>query len=534
MLPALPGRTLLRCSAPGPVICRLLAGAALLWLAGCATRPVDALTAPAVHLPDKFAFSGGQPLDNAWWQAFDDPGLNQLIDYALTHNFTVAAAFARLEQAKATVKQSRAGLFPTLTGTASETAIRRSRSGGGFGGFSGFTGTGGSGSGGGFDPSLLFGGGQDDRSPWSTQESLGLSASYEVDLFGRVRNGLKADRLSLDAQKAALQSAAVTLAGNIASQWYQYQQNVARVALLKNQIETNKNVLELTTFSFNNGQAAAADVLRQRRTVASSQAQLAQAQAQVQVARHALAVLVGRSSSAFDPPAGKLVDLPALPATGVPSTRLMQRPDVRQAYYTVASSSASVAVAIADRFPQLSLSANYSGDNSNSALFSNWILRLGAQLTQPIFDAGRRAAEVERTKAVVDENVADYQQTLSEALQEVDDALINEDRQQVYLKRLREQLDISENVVANLRLRYLRGATDYLDVLDALLTQQQLQLDLLTGRYQLLDYRINLYRALAGPIENRPIGPAGDGDNDDTSDSAAARTSTDAASVSAS
>ena len=77
--------------------------------------------------------------------------------------------------------------------------------------------------------------------------------------------------------------------------------------------------------------------------------------------------------------------------------------------------SAAVAVAIADRFPQLSLSANYSGDNSNNALFSNWILRLGAQLTQPIFDAGLRAAEVDRTKAVVDENVADYQQTLVEA-----------------------------------------------------------------------------------------------------------------------
>ncbi|ROO26424.1 hypothetical protein SAJA_11320 [Salinisphaera japonica YTM-1] len=488
--------------------------AAIVWLAGCATRDVDALTAPAVTLPDKFDLGGTAPLANAWWQAFDDPGLDQLIDYALTHNFTVAAAYARLQQAEATVKKSRAGLFPTLSGTASESVFRRPRSGGGFSGFNGISGgAGGGGGAGGIDPSLLFGGGGgNDRSPWSNQESLGLSASYEVDLFGRIRNGLKADKLTAEAQEAALQSAAVTLAGNIASQWYQYQQNVARVKLLESQIETNQNVLELTTFSFNNGQAAAADVLRQRRTVAGSRAQLAQAEAQVQVARHALAVLVGRSSSLFEPPAGQLVDLPALPATGVPSTTLMRRPDVRQAYYTVASSSAAVAVAIADRFPQLSLSANYSGDNSNNALFSNWILRLGAQLTQPIFDAGLRAAEVDRTKAVVDENVADYQQTLVEALQEVDDALINEDRQQVYLKRLREQLDTSENVVANLRLRYLRGATDYLDVLDALLTQQQLQLDLLTGRYQLLDYRINLYRALAGPIDDRPIGPATDND----------------------
>ena len=512
MLFVTPGLAFCRRAVPPRWVTRLCLLAAVAWLAGCATRDVETLTEPAIQLPAKFDFGGTAPLTNAWWQAFDDPALNQLIDYALTHNFTVAAAYARLQQAEATVEKSRAGLFPTLTGSVSESATRSSGSNN-FSGFSGLSG-GASGVGGTSDANSGFftGGGQGGQSPWSDQQSLGLSASYELDWFGRIRNGLKADKLTEEAREAALQSAAVTLTGNIASQWYEYQQNIARVALLENQIETNQNVLELTTFSFANGQAAAADVLRQRRTLAGSRAQLAQAQAQVQVARHALAVLVGRSSSLFDPPAGQLVDLPALPATGVPSTTLMQRPDVRQAYYNVASASASVAVAIANRFPRLSLSANYSGDNSSSDLFSNWILRLGAELTQPIFDAGLRAAEVERTRAVVDENVAEYQQTLAEALQEVDDALINEDRQKVYLKHLRKQLDISENVVANLRLRYLRGATDYLDVLDALLTQQQLQLDLLTGRYQLLDYRINLYRALAGPIDDRPIGPATDDD----------------------
>ena len=128
-----------RTTAPARVLTWLCLLAAIAWLAGCATRDVDALTAPAVTLPDKFDLGGTAPLANAWWQAFEDPGLNQLIDYALTHNFTIAAAYARLQQAEATVKKSRAGLFPTLSGTASESVFRRPRSGGGFSGFNGIT-----------------------------------------------------------------------------------------------------------------------------------------------------------------------------------------------------------------------------------------------------------------------------------------------------------------------------------------------------------------------------------------------------------
>ena len=99
---------------------------------------------------------------------------------------------------------------------------------------------------------------------------------------------------------------------------------------------------------------------------------------------------------------------------------------------------------------------------------------------------------------MVAEAVADYQQTLLEALQETEDALTNEYRQQRYLERLDEQLRLSRETVDNLRLRYLRGATDYLDVLDALLTRQDLQVEYLTARRQLLDYRINLYRGPCG------------------------------------
>jgi len=471
---------------PRHLLQRIAALAAVVVLAGCATTPLPRLAEPAFVMPERFARSGDAAMDGQWWRAFDDPGLTSLVDRALTQNFTLASAYARVEQARATLANARADLFPSVDTTFDQSATRQSNNDNSF-----VNSTGGN--------AFSF---DRDNSNWSDTRTLQFSASYELDLWGRVRNARNAAEFDMQASAADLQAAAVTLAGDIASNWYSYQELDARIALLQSQIETNENVLDLTTFSFNHGQAAAADVLRQRQAVESVRGQLEQAHASADVVKHALAVLVGIAPSRFVAPPGQLVDVPALPDTGVPVANLMQRPDVRQQFYSVAAADRRVAVAIANQYPQLSLSANTSTTTDSAPLFSNWITQLGASLTQPLFDAGARAAEVRRTQAVVDEQVADYQQALLEGLQETEDALTNEFRQQRFLVRLDRQLDLSSKTVANLRLRYLRGATDYLDVLDALLTGQSLQVDALTARRQLLDYRINLYRALAGGVGN--------------------------------
>lgn len=463
---------------------RIAVLAAAVMLAGCATTPLPELAEPAFVMPERFARSGDTAMDGQWWRAFDDPGLTSLVDRALTQNFTLASAYARVEQARATLANARADLFPTVDTTFDQSATRQSNSDNSFVNSTG-------------DNAFSF---DRDNSNWSDTRTLQFSASYELDLWGRVRNARNAAEFDLQASAADLQAAAVTLAGDIASNWYSYQELDARIALLQSQIETNENVLDLTTFSFNNGQAAAADVLRQRQAVESVRGQLEQTRASADVVKHALAVLLGVAPTRFVPPPGHLVDLPALPATGVPVANLMQRPDVRQQFFGVAAADRRVAVAIADQYPQLSLTASTSTTTDSAPLFSNWITQLGAALTQPLFDAGARASEVGRTRAVVDEQVADYQQALLEGLQETENALTNEFRQKRFIVRLDKQLDLSQRTVANLRLRYLRGATDYLDVLDALLTGQNLQVDALTAKRQLLDYRINLYRALAGGV----------------------------------
>ena len=465
-----------------------VAGALALLLAGCATTPLNELAQPQFDMPERFTDSGNIGLRANWWQDFDDPGLDQLVNRALEHNFTLASAYARVEQARATLGSARADLFPSIDASFEQSATRRS------GDSSDFTTTTSS-------SGVTL---NQDSGGWSDTRTFQFSAAYELDLWGRVRNARNAAAFDASASAADLQAAAITLAGDIASNWYQLQELNARIDLLESQIQTNSDVLDLTTYAFTHGQAEAADVLRQRQAVESVRGQLEQAQASADVVEHALATLVGVAPNDFSAPEGKLVALPALPETGVPADRLMRRPDVRQQFYALAAADRRVAVAVADRYPQLSLSASLSTTADSAALFSNWITQIAGNITQPVFDAGARAAEVDRTEAVVAEEVADYQQTLLEALQETEDALTNEYRQQRYIERLDEQLRLSRETVENLRLRYLRGATDYLDVLDALLTRQDLQVESLAAQRQLLDYRINLYRALAGDIDSAP------------------------------
>ena len=457
--------------------------------AGCATTPLDELAEPAFEMPARFGASGEAATDSRWWTAFHDPGLDTLVERALGNNFSLASTYARVEQARATLASANADLFPSVDASFEQSGTRRSNNGASV-----------SGSTAGSNGIVL----DQSGSNWSETRTLQFSAAYELDLWGRLRNARSAALFDARATAADYQAAAITLTADLASNWYQLQELRARIALLESQIQTNRDVLDLTTYAFKYGQSQAADVLRQRQAVESVRGQLEQAQASEAVLEHALATLVGVAPKDLDIPEGDLIELPALPDTGVPAAALMRRPDVRQQFYSLAAADRRVAVAVANRYPQLSLSASVSATNDSGDLFSNWITQLAANLTQPIFDAGSRAAEVDRSRAVVAEEVADYQQSMLEALQETEDALTNEYRQKRYLQRLDEQLRLSRESVANLRLRYLRGATDYLDVLDALLTRQNLQVDYLAARRQLIDYRINLYRALAGDIDSLP------------------------------
>ena len=450
---------------------RLLILLFLLPLTACAPfkpapRPdASALTPPSFSQETKN--EEGTSTDQ-WWEEFHSPELTDLVSRALSKNFDIRQAWARLEQARAAARKSGADLLPTLSGSTGGSETRYRNDGG---------------------PTMQSG-----------DYSLGLSASYELDLWGRIRATRESDILTMAATRENLNTAATTLAGEISTTWVNLLSNRARQSLIRSQLKINRTTLDLLELRFDNSLSSAVDVLQQRTTVAGTEASLPPLEAEEQVLLHKLAILTGQPATSVPQISQATLPEPIpLPATGIPADLLKKRPDIRSAALTLKAADWEVSAAKADRMPALSLtgSAEYSGNEIN-LLFTNWAANLAGSLTGPIFDGHRRKAEVDRTLAVAREKLAAYEETVYTALQEVEDGLINERKQREYISATEVQLAAAKEALNAAREQYISGIVDYLTVLSNLLSVQSLEQNLIIRRAALLNYRISLYRALGG------------------------------------
>jgi len=441
----------------------------------CATQPRQVKS--PVQLPEAFSESGPGNRPDRWWAALGDDQLTALVNRSLDGNFSLKAAWDRLDQARALARRQGAPLWPQLDGTAS-------------GGRSGR------------ETEVA---GREQRT-YEDEYSLGLTTSYEVDVWGRVRANYDAARLNAQASSEDLQAAALSLSAQVASAWYRLVEQRAQMDLLERQVETNQRYLELVELRFRKGEATAPDVLQQRKLVESTQTEKANVQGQLETLRHQLAVLVGGVPKKADLPARTtLPELPSLPKTGVPARWLQQRPDIRSAYLRVQSRDRDLAAAIADRYPRFTISGRLTTSAAQpSQLFDEWLANLAANMAVPLIDGGRREAEVERQRAVLSESLHNYGQTVLSGIQEVEDALTNERQQRKTVAGLRRELALSNRTVSQLWDRYTKGTSGFLRVLDELRTQQRLQRNVLSARAQLVRDRVDLYRALGGTWEMEP------------------------------
>jgi outer membrane protein TolC len=248
------------------------------------------------------------------------------------------------------------------------------------------------------------------------------------------------------------------------------------------------------------GKVWASDVFRQKQLVEASQGQLIQAEEQAKLLQHRLCVLVGRSpDQAWADQAMALIDLPPLPATGIPASMIQKRPDVASAFYAIRAADQRTAVAIANKYPAINLTGTLTTSESRvEALFDDWLASLAGSLAGPLFDAGLREAEAQRTRAVLSQAIHTYKQTVLESLKEVEDALVQETAQRAYIANLGMQLDLAKTAYDRIGQRYRYGQLDYLRVLESLESQQRLERSQLTAQRFLIDRRIDLCRALAG------------------------------------
>ncbi len=438
-------------------------------LLGCAIHE-EGFEEP-VEVPESFGVGvdDGVEVPDRWWEAFGDDRLEALQQEALSGNFDLAAFRERLRAARAVVERERSSLFPTLDFSAfGEQTRRRSND---------------------FEGEDLFGG--------------SLIGRYEVDLWGRIDAEVRSSELSGELARERLKAAAISLSADVALTWYALVEQRGQATVLDEQIRTNEQVLRVVRARFGGGVVRASDVLRQERLLESTREQAAVVRSDIEVLEHALLVLLGRSpTSSLGVEAMVLPAIEERPGLGLPSALVLRRPDIRSAMFAVRAADADVAVAVADRFPRLTLGVDASTTAEDLGdLFDDWALTLVADLVGPLFDAGRRSAEVDRTKAVKAELVNAYAQEVVVAFQEVLDAVSRESAREEQVRRIERQLDLANRTTERLNREYLNGDIPYIDVLDALTTEQQLQRDLLRARFERIGERIRLYAALAGGWE---------------------------------
>lgn len=438
-------------------------------LNSCAPK-MDTVEAP-IENPENFSYSGIEVIPDKWWTSFDDPALNSVMDEALSGNLELAANWQQYRAALASVRIENSALFPQVDANV-ETLIRR--------------------------PQFEFAENGD--------LEAGISASYELDIWGRISSGVQAEEFRAKASFFDYQSVAMTLSAEISATWYQLLTAQKQLELVNKQIETNQNIVKLIRARFAGGQVRGVDILRQEQLLQSTIDQRIFFETNVQLLQNELAVLLGiPPQNDIDLPEGDLPQIPPLPEIGLPLELIRRRPDVQQAYNLVLAADREMASAVRSKYPRISLAAAGIGTGSYESLFQNWVYSLAGDLVAPLIYGGRLNAEVDRTEALKSQSLYQYGQVVLVAFREVEDALVREKKQEERLEVLERRLDLAEKTNGQLRIEFLNGMTDYLDVLLSLDQEQQLQRELIEAYQDQLEIRISLYRALAGGFETEQV-----------------------------
>ena len=436
----------------------LLAAAVLTCLGACSLAPV--YQAPALPLPAAYKEGGdwvpAAPADDAprgaWWTVFNDPVLDELADAVQVSNQNVAAAGAAYDQARALVAGQRASLFPSVTLDAGADRSGSSSSASSASSISQSTG----------------------RVRNSYQ--VGLGASWEPDLWGRLRGGVDSAAASAQASAADLASATLSAQGELVANYLNLRETDVQSELLQATIAGYQRVQQITQNRYDAGIIPKTDLLQAQTQLASAQADQVGLQRQRAQLEHAIAVLIGKTPAELSlPPVAWAPSVPEIPLV-LPATLLQRRPDIAGAERRVAAANAGIGIARAGYFPSIGLTASYGyGASRVSELFnasaSAW--SLGLSLAQRIFDAGAVSAQVDAASAVQQRTAAQYRQTVLVAFQDVEDQLAASRVLALQLDLRRAASAAADQVEQQVLNRYRAGQVSYTEVVTAQATALQ-------------------------------------------------------------
>jgi outer membrane protein, multidrug efflux system len=449
---------------------------AVLALAGCTLGPD--YQRPELKSPAVFQYEPKQSAataDTLWWKQFQDPVLDQLIDEALQHNTNVQIAAANVEQAAALLSQTRSQLFPSI-GYGAGATRERTR-----------------------EPAFAA---QIPNYPNpSSVYQAALQASWEIDLWGRIRRQSEAAYANVLATDEARRGVILSLVAQVANGYLQLRGLDAQLDVAKKTLQTYKESVDLFTLQFQYGQVSMMNVAQAQSQYETAAAQIPLIESQIAQTQNSLAVLIGRDPGPIL--RGKSVyglQLPQVPA-GVPSQLLERRPDLLQAEQQLIAANAQIGAAKALYFPTISLTGAFGNASADlSKLFSGpaRVWSYAGTLAGPIFSFGAVSGQVAQAEAGQQAALLNYQLSIRNAFADVDNALVAN-------QKLREQLDAQVKLVAALqqynelaRLQYDGGYTSYSTVLQAEQALFPAELSLASLRAQVFGSSVNIYKAMGG------------------------------------
>lgn len=458
----------------------LLASVCMLGLMGCNLAPK--YSKPQVDLPDKFATSGpwrtAAPRDaesrGNWWGLFGDSTLSNLMKQAEAGSPTLEIAVQRVVEAQAVARADRAGLFPSagLAGTA-----QRSR--------------------GTETLQYQFAGGR-------TRTTLRgvLDLDYELDLWGRVKNQSQASLARVERAEADRRSVLLSLQGELAMNYFALRAQDAEISLLKSTLALRQRTLDLATVRFKQGDIAQVDVAQAETELAATQSEAIGLEKRRAELEHAIALLIGQTASSYRLPAADLKGSPPNVPSSVPSDLLERRPDIAAAEREMAALNAEVGVAKAALFPSVRIGMSGGRESSfigQLARSASRIWAMGpAAVDWPIFDANKRAADIDAQRARYQQAAASYRQTVLEAMRDVEDALSGlsvlarqRSAQEATVSAAERAVDLSQK-------RYDSGLVSFYEVIDAQRTLLRSQQELTRIKGEQFLSAVLLVKALGG------------------------------------
>jgi NodT family efflux transporter outer membrane factor (OMF) lipoprotein len=418
-----------------------------------------------------------QPKDDAlrgkWWEIFNDPQLNALEEKVNVSNQNIAAAEASFFAARALVKEARSQLFPTVT-TNPAITVQRSK---------GLSGTA-------VSPTSSSSGTVADY-------SLPFDATWQPDLFGRIRNTVSAAAYGAQASAADLENARLTVQADVVMDYFQLHGQDALKQLLDSTVAAYQQSLDLTSALYQTGIGTDEAVSQAETQLETTQAQDTALGIQRAQFEHAIAMLTGQPASTFSIPVDTLKGNPPAIPFGVPSQLLERRPDIAAAERLIAQANAQIGIARAAYFPTVTLSAAAGFESTSFATWLTWPSRffsIGPAAVETIFEAGLRRATVEQFRAQYDQTVANYRQTVLTAFQQVEDNLASLRILSVEIQQQDAAIKSAERTLTIAKDRYKLGIDPYLNVITA-------QVSLLSNQETAVTLRVQQMTASAGLIE---------------------------------